>query len=119
MSSYSFSVDYDFEDLSIFFNGLRATGTAVLTHDQDGEFYVSEITLAGGSTLRRSGNPAFGTDFTKRLFVQIAIEIENDAHAQEFFLNAFREGSDAETERPYSVVNERQQFGAQVVGASL
>lgn len=81
----SFECEYEFEEVRIFGEGLMAWGTATLVHDGGGEFYVSDITLTDGTYLNRGGGTGLGSDFMKRLFTRIAIEIENDEHAQDFF----------------------------------
>lgn len=81
----SFEVDYQFDQIEVTCPGLLAEGVATLVHDNDGEFYVSEFTLKGGARFDRHGTGALGSDFSRRLFNTIAIEIENDKHAQAFF----------------------------------
>lgn len=82
----SFSCEYCFDELRVFGEGLLAYGTATLVEDGDDAFYVSTIVLDDGTRFdRKHGAGALGSEFTKRLFDLIAIEIENDAHAQDFF----------------------------------
>ena len=84
--SKSFSCEYGFDELRVFGEGLLAYGTATLVEDGDDAFYVSTIVLDDGTRFdRKHGSGALGSEFTKRLFDLIAIEIENDSHAQDYF----------------------------------
>lgn len=89
----SFQTDFYFEEIRVFgCDGLLAYGTAVLVEDGDDGFYVSSIIIDGGPRFdRRHGSGALGSEFTKRLFDLIAIEIENDSHAQDFFNEKYAE----------------------------
>jgi hypothetical protein len=87
----SFEVDYEFDQIEVTCPGLLAEGTATLVHDSDNEFYVSEFTLKGGNRFDRHGTGALGSDFSKRLFNTIAVEIEADKYAQEFFSRELEE----------------------------
>lgn len=91
MRSYSFSVDYDFEEIPVMGAGLMAWGTATLTHDEDGVFYVTDITLTDGTYLNRGGGNGLGTDFNRRIFARISIEIEDDATVQQWFVDKLNE----------------------------
>ena len=114
-----FSIDYDFEEVRVFGEGLMAWGTATLVHDGGGEFYVSTLTLTNGTHLVRHVGAGIGNTFSKRLFDLIAIEIENDSHAQDFFRNAMEEGSEPDPDRAYDERRDHRAMGWMVEGATL
>lgn len=90
-----FNCEFGFDEVRVFGDGLLAYGTATLIQDGDEGFYVSTIVLDDGTRFdRRHGSGALGSEFTKRLFDLIAIEIENDSRAQDFFNEKYAEYSE-------------------------
>lgn len=80
-----FSVDYPFTEIQVTCPGLLADGVATLVHDCDGEFYVKSFTLTGGATFEQHGCGALGSQFSKRLFEEVAKKIESCRYAKKFF----------------------------------
>lgn len=82
-----FSFEWDFSDLTLMFNsaiehGILFSGSADLTDNGDGNFYVASITLDGGTVLRPANVPnGHPTPFEGQLFQRLATAIENDEDA--------------------------------------
>jgi hypothetical protein len=110
MATGNFEIEYEFEELRIFGEGVMAWGTATLTHDMDGEFYVSEIVLKDGTRFtRRHGTGALGSEFSRRLFDLMAIDIENDEDAKDFFTAALKSDNEpVDDDYQYQAWKDRQ-----------
>lgn len=74
---------FHFDEMKLLGEGLLAYGTATLVDagkDYPGEWFVSEIVLVDGQTLKSSGNGRLGTPdtFLDYLFKAISSQIQND-----------------------------------------
>jgi hypothetical protein len=77
------SIEYIFEQIRVLGEGLLASGKATLEGDEDypGEFFVSEIELEHGPTIRR-GILKMPPSLERFIFQAIAREIECSKGAQ-------------------------------------
>ncbi|ASP50925.1 hypothetical protein [Sinorhizobium meliloti] len=103
----SFECEYEFDELRVFGVGMMAYGKATLVEDGE-EFSVSEIALHDGTKFTRSGTGPLGSEFSRRLFNLMAVEIENSEGAQDFFNEAFANHHTPDEDRAYQEWKDRQ-----------
>ena len=108
----AFSVEYDFEEVRLFGAGVMAWGTATLTDNGDGQFYVSRIVLDAdkGETpviLRRPGTQRTPS-YNEQTFCLIADQIENSPRAEEFWAEERKESRKPDPDRAYDERRDHQ-----------
>lgn len=105
-------VEFEFQDLRMAGEGVIANGTAVLVsagEGYEGEWFVEEVRLDKGPTLRRSHTC---NTFNAMLFEHIAALIESDRDADA----AFQDADDYPATKVYNAAREHSTLSHRIQG---